>query len=225
MLVVLLVIWEVGVRVLGIRSFLLPRPTAVLASLRQRAGLLFPSYLRRRCTRPLSVSAARRRASASSSPSAWSIRASSSRRSTPSLVALYSVPKVALAPLFIIWLGHRAEAESPSRCFVGAVSHRHEFGAGAALGRARHARPRPSLRASGPQILWKIRFPNSLPTIFAGLKVGISMAFIGAMVGEIRRRPDGLGYLIVSSQSSFDTTQMFAAILLLAVLGLALFLT
>jgi NitT/TauT family transport system permease protein len=59
--------------------------------------------------------------------------------------------------------------------------------------------------------------------VFAGLKVGISLAFIGAIVGEFISSQGGLGYVVVTSQSNFETAQMFAAILILALLSLLLF--
>lgn len=80
-----------------------------------------------------------------------------------------------------------------------------------------------SLKGSPSRTLWKIRLPNALPSIFAGLKVGISFAFIGAIVGEFVASQAGLGYVVVAAQASFDTAKMFAAILLLSLVGSALF--
>jgi NitT/TauT family transport system permease protein len=74
-------------------------------------------------------------------------------------------------------------------------------------------------------MLWKIRIPNALPSMFTGFKVGISMAFIGSVVGEFVTSVKGLGYVIISAQSNFDTAQMFAAVVMLAVVGTALFFT
>lgn len=73
------------------------------------------------------------------------------------------------------------------------------------------------------QILVWIRFPNALPSIFASMKVGISLALVGAIVGEFVAADRGLGYVILTSQGVFDTPMMFAAIVLLALLGTALF--
>ena len=80
-----------------------------------------------------------------------------------------------------------------------------------------------SLRGSRFQVLRMVRFPNALPSLFAGMKVGISFAFIGAIVGEFVASSSGLGYVILSSQATFDTTRMFAAIFLLAIIGTILF--
>jgi NitT/TauT family transport system permease protein len=80
-----------------------------------------------------------------------------------------------------------------------------------------------SLRGSTLKVLVKIRFPHALPALFSGMKVAISLALIGAIVGEFVAAKRGLGYLIMLSQGQYDTPTMFAAIVILALLGIALF--
>jgi len=67
--------------------------------------------------------------------------------------------------------------------------------------------------------------PNALHAMFTGFKIGISSAFIGAVVGEFVTSVRGLGYVIISAQSNFDTAQMFGAVTMLALVGTALFYT
>jgi hypothetical protein len=64
-------------------------------------------------------------------------------------------------------------------------------------------------------VLWKIRLPNALPTLFAGMKVGISFALVGAIVGEFVAGSDGLGTVILIAEGQFDTTRVFAALVML----------
>src|SRR5436305_87448 len=80
-----------------------------------------------------------------------------------------------------------------------------------------------SVRATPLQILIRLRFPNSLPYLFAGMKVAISLALVGAIAGEFVASQAGLGYVILAAQGSFQTTRVFAAIVLLGVLGTILF--
>jgi NitT/TauT family transport system permease protein len=78
-------------------------------------------------------------------------------------------------------------------------------------------------RASRYAIMMKVRFPNALPSIFAGAKIGISFALIGAIVGEFVAGERGLGNVILTSQATFNSARAFAAILLLGILGTGMF--
>src|SRR6185503_13596441 len=121
------------------------------------------------------------------------------------LVALNSIPKVAIAPLFIIWVG----TGFPSKVTMAAVIALFAIVIDTVLGlrsldpelldlaRSMGARPR--------GILFTIRFPNALPSIFAGMKVAISLALVGTIVGEFVASQRGLGYVILSAQGTFDT--------------------
>jgi NitT/TauT family transport system permease protein len=80
-----------------------------------------------------------------------------------------------------------------------------------------------SLCASEAKIFRKVRFPHALPYVFVGLKLSITLAVIGAIVGEFIGGSQGLGYLILSSNFQMDTAMMFAGLFLLATLGLVLF--
>lgn len=139
------------------------------------------------------------------------------------LVALNSVPKVAIAPLFIIWVG----TGLMSKVTMAAVIALFAIVIDAVLG-LRSVDPElldlaRSMGARPMGILLKIRFPNALPSIFAGMKVAISLALVGTIVGEFVAASYGLGYVIVTAQSTFDTARIFASLLILAVMGTILF--
>jgi NitT/TauT family transport system permease protein len=139
------------------------------------------------------------------------------------LVGMNAIPKIALAPLFIVWLGMDIAPKVAIATLVAlfpividtVLGFRSVEPDMLDLGKA--------CRGSRNQVLFKIRFPNALPSMFAGFKVGISFAFIGALVGEFVAAQQGLGYVIISSQANFDTSRMFVAIMLLAVIGTGLF--
>jgi len=141
----------------------------------------------------------------------------------PILLAFQSVPKVAIAPLLLMWVGH---GEAPKMivvflvCFfpivVSATSGMQAVPA-ALLDLVR------SLSASQTQVFLKIRLPNAMPYIFVGLKVAITLAVIGAVIGEFVGSNSGLGYLILISTQQFDTALAFTSIILLTLMSIALF--
>ncbi|TCT06095.1 ABC transporter permease [Aquabacter spiritensis] len=139
------------------------------------------------------------------------------------LVALNSVPKVALAPLFVIWMGTGIEPKIAIALMLALFS----VVIDAVLG-LRSVDPdmislAKASRASTFAILRKIRLPNALPSIFAGLKVAISFALVGAIVGEFVAGSEGLGFAILTAQGQFDTPRVFVCLILLGLLGTALF--
>ena len=139
------------------------------------------------------------------------------------LVATNSVPKVALAPLFVIWLG----TGSAPKLAIAAIIAIFPIVINTTIGlRAIDSDMidlAVSARASRRDIMMKIRFPNALPNLFAGAKIGISFALIGAIVGEFVAGEKGLGSVILTSQASFNSARAFAAILLLGVIGTVMF--
>lgn len=139
------------------------------------------------------------------------------------LVALNSVPKVALAPLFVIWMGTGIEPKIAIALMLALFS----VVIDAVLG-LRSVDPdminlAKASRASSFAVLSKIRLPNALPSVFAGLKVAISFALVGAIVGEFVAGSEGLGFAILTAQGQFDTPRVFVCLLLLGLLGTVLF--
>jgi NitT/TauT family transport system permease protein len=139
------------------------------------------------------------------------------------LVSLNSLPKVALAPLFVIWMGTGVEPKIAIAVMLAIFSIVVDMVLGLRsvdpdiLAMAHVSRARPIA------VLWKIRLPNALPTLFAGMKVGISFALVGSIVGEFVAGSNGLGTVILIAEGQFDTTRVFAALVMLGVLGTALF--
>jgi len=139
------------------------------------------------------------------------------------IIGLNSVPKVAVAPLFVIWLGTGVEPKIAIAFLIAVFA----IVIDAVLG-LKSVPPdildlARSLRGGRLATLWRVRFPCALPSLFAGMKVAISLALVGAIVGEFVSSQRGLGYVILSAQGTFDTVRVFAAILVLAAMGVALF--
>lgn len=139
------------------------------------------------------------------------------------LVALNSIPKVALAPLFVIWMGTGPEPKVAIALMLAIFP----IVIDAVLG-LRSVDPdmlylaRVS-KASPWAVLTKIRFPCALPSLFAGMKVAISFALVGAIVGEFVAGNYGIGFQILVAQGQFDTVRVFVSLLLLGFVGTILF--
>jgi NitT/TauT family transport system permease protein len=139
------------------------------------------------------------------------------------LVALNSVPKIALAPLFIIWMGTGLSSKVAISFLIALFA----IVVDTVLG-LRSVDPDAvdlfrSLRGDNLRTLLWLRFPSAMPHLFAGMKVAISLALVGAIAGEFVASQAGLGYVILSAQGQFQTTRVFAAVVLLGVVGTLLF--
>ncbi len=141
----------------------------------------------------------------------------------PVLLGLNAVPKIAIAPILILWMGFGAGPKilvSFLLCVFPVV-----IAAATGLKQTppEHLELARSLCASRWETFRRVRFPDALPEIFIGLKVAISLAVIGAVIGEFVGSSEGLGWVIVNSGSNVNTSLAFAAMALLAALSVALF--
>lgn len=141
----------------------------------------------------------------------------------PILVTTQAVPKVAVAPIFLAWFGLGSEP----RIIIAALLAVFPIIINTAVGLVgvdpgllMLAR---STGAKGYRTFIQIRLPAAMPGFFAGLKLGIALAIVGAVVGEFVGGDTGLGYIVTNAQGNLNTSLAFAAIVLLAVLGVGLF--
>lgn len=142
----------------------------------------------------------------------------------PLFVTLSMVPKVALGPLFVVWFGYGVD----TNIFIAFVISFFPILLTTWRG-LREVEPEMldlarALKATRLQIFAKIQFPNALPYIFSGMKVGSILAVAGAIVGEFIASENGLGYLMIQVQAVLDTAAMFMAVILLTVVGVVLYL-
>jgi NitT/TauT family transport system permease protein len=141
----------------------------------------------------------------------------------PVLVLFNTLPKIALAPLFVIWLGYGIWPN----IVIGTTIAFFPMVVNTAVGLA-SAEPEMldlvrSLRASRWQVYRKIRFPNAVPYIFTGLKLNATMSVTGAIVGEFVASERGLGALIITGGVTMQTPSIFASLILISALGLVLY--
>jgi NitT/TauT family transport system permease protein len=218
--VMFLVVWEAACRLLGVRAILLPPPSLVLKELADSPGWFAEqtAYTTGITLAGFGIAALIGFVFAVVIVE-WKVL---DRALFPLFVALNSVPKVALAPLFIIWFGTGAEPKIAIAVLIAIFA----VVIDTALG-LRSVPPETLdlarvLRGSRWKVLLRIRIFCAMPHVFAGLKVAMSLALVGTIVGEFVSSQRGLGYVILSAQGMFDTPRVFAALAILAVLGVVL---
>lgn len=137
----------------------------------------------------------------------------------PNLVFFELIPKIALAPLFIIWLGTGPESRLAFAFFLAFFPILIASTTGLISTDPSLLRLCRALRASWTQTLLQVRLPYALPFVFGGIKIGATMAIIGVIVGEFITGNRGLGYVIMFAASNMETALMLGAMFLLCVLG------
>jgi NitT/TauT family transport system permease protein len=142
----------------------------------------------------------------------------------PLLIALQSVPKVALAPIVLVWLGTGLESKLAIVWLVAFFPIIVDTTAGLRSTPRELLELADSLTATPMQIFVKVQFPAALPYVITGAKVAITLAVIGAVIGEFVGSSEGLGFLLLSATSQLDTPLAFAALFALSVLGVLVYL-
>src|SRR6516162_6194998 len=142
----------------------------------------------------------------------------------PLLIALQSVPKVALAPLVLVWLGTGIESKLAIVWLVAFFPIIVDTVAGLRSTPRELVELADSLNATRAQIFLKVQFPAALPFVITGAKVAITLAVIGAVIGEFIGSSEGLGFLLLSATSQLNTPLAFAALFALAALGILVYL-
>jgi len=145
------------------------------------------------------------------------------RTMMPVLVLFNTLPKIALAPLFVIWLGYGIWPNIVIGTTIAFFPMVVNTAVGLATADPEMLELVRSLKASRWQVFTKIRFPNAVPYIFTGLKLAATMSVIGAIVGEFVASERGLGALIITGGVTLETPSIFASLILISVLGLALY--
>jgi NitT/TauT family transport system permease protein len=141
----------------------------------------------------------------------------------PILIATQSVPKVAVAPIILVWFGIGFKSKLVIAFLVAFFPIVVDTAAGMRATPAGLLELARSLRASRWQIFLKVQFPAALPSVFAGAKVAVTLAVIGAVIGEFIGSLNGLGNLLLSANAQLDSPLAWAALVWLSVLGIVLF--
>jgi NitT/TauT family transport system permease protein len=220
-MVVLLALWEAVVRLFKIAPYLLPAPSEIILTIVKYHQVLLADTLVTLWEIILGFVAG----SVIGLLLAIGILFSRviERVVYPPAIVTQIVPKLAIAPLFVVWFGVGLQP----KVLITALMCLFPVLINAAIGlRAVDQRILDlmhSLSASRWQIFVKVQFPNAAAYIFAGLKIGITMAVVGAIVGEWMGSDHGLGHQILMANSQLRTDLLFAALVMLSLLGVGLF--
>lgn len=218
---VLIGIWQIAVPLAGLSEFVLPTPFAIAKRMVTDASLLAThSYITL-----LEVIVGFGLSVAIGIPLSLAIFYSRTFEKAvyPILVALQTIPKVSLAPLLVLYLGY---GWAPKITLAFLISF-FPIVIATVVGLQSLDRNLVSLvRSMGAnewQTFFKVRLPAALPSIFGGFKVAISLAVIGAVIGEYIAAEQGLGYLQLQANALFDTTLNFATVVTISALGVILY--
>lgn len=220
-LVAMVVVWDVAIRVLGIPPYQIPAPKDVLVTLWND----WPTLLREAWPTTVSTLWGFLLTVVFGIPMAMLIAGSRTVESYvyPLLVFSQSIPKIAIAPLFVVWFGFGTLPKVLSAFLLGffpvVVSAVQGF---------KSVEPdmldlAKAMEANRLQTFRMISVPHAMPAIFAGLKVSITLAIVGAVVGEFVGSNSGIGYVLQRSIGNFDLPTMFAALIILSLMGVIMF--
>jgi NitT/TauT family transport system permease protein len=217
----LLAVWEVAVRLLKVPAYLLPPPSEIIrVFVDEFARIAFHGWV---TTYEMLLGYAL--AVGIGIPLAIAITSSErfDRFVMPQMLFFQVVPKVAIAPLFLVWFGVGALP----KVLVAFLISFFPIVIDAAVGlRSMSSEMRDLARSMGAsrlQVFARFRLPTSLPYLFSGLKVAATLAVAGAVVGEFVGADKGLGYLLLVTNSNLETALMFATLFALTFIGLAFF--
>jgi NitT/TauT family transport system permease protein len=220
-IVAVLIVWEVIVRVFHVPDYLLPPPTQIFARMVAERELLIQYMYVTLAETVLGF------ALAVSLGVAAAILVTTSERIKdvvmPLIVVTQLVPKVAIAPLILIWFGYGIPSKIVMAFLIAFFPIVIDMIAGLTMVEKELVDLLRSLGASRWKIFVKAQIPNSLPFLFSGMRISITLAIIGAIVGEFVGGSSGLGYLIVVATSQLKTELVFASLVVLTIVGFALF--
>lgn len=141
----------------------------------------------------------------------------------PILIATQSIPKVAVAPIILVWFGIGMESKLVIAFLVAFFPIVVDTATGLKATPSGLLELARSASASPSQTFWKVQFPAAMPFILSGAKVAVTLAVIGAVIGEFVGSNEGLGNLLLSANAQLDGPLAWAALVWLSVLGIVLF--
>jgi NitT/TauT family transport system permease protein len=221
-LIALLGGWEFAIDALGVNSYVLPPPSAIAASIVEMTldGSLAANLLvtgeEALCGLLIAVIAGLAIGALVAHSPLFE------RTVYGYLVAIQTMPKIALAPLFVAWFGFGLASKVSVAALIAFFPMLVNVIVGLKSCDEGKIDVLRALAASEWRIFWLVRLPFALPYIFAGLNVAVVFALTGAIVGEFVGARDGLGYQMLMANSAMDIPQVFGVLVVLGAIGLAL---
>ena len=220
--VVILAVWAAVAVIFRVPEYILPLPHDVLRAMVDDADLFWPATVV--TLRETLVGFGIAVGVGVPVGAAISFSKAVERLMYPMLVSAQAVPKVALAPLFVIWFGYGGTTIALVAASIAIFPIIVNTALGLGLIEADMVRLGRIMGGSKWRLFRKIRLPIALPSIFAGMKLGITLALIGAVVGEFVASSSGLGYIAQASSGNLQTERTFGALVALSAMGIVLFL-
>jgi NitT/TauT family transport system permease protein len=215
------VVWEVACIVMKIPDYIVPTPHRVVQKIIESRSLLYTHSLTSMAEIVLGFILASLCALLCAIAMVHSRRVEAVLE--PFLVVSQVVPKVALAPLFIIWFGHGILPKIIIAMLIAFFPVLVNAVVGLRSIDAEILELMESIAANKRQTFWRVRLPNSLPYIFPALKVAALLSIVGAMVGEFVGSDRGLGYLMIIGDVNLDTDLLFASLVVVTVFGMIVY--
>jgi NitT/TauT family transport system permease protein len=220
-IVTFLLAWQLFVVIYKMPPYLLPTPTAIAASFIDQ----LPTLLSNGWVTVYEMLVGYGMAVGIAIPLAIAI--TSSQRFNefvmPTVLFFQIVPKVAIAPLFLVWFGVGAAPKILVAFLISFFPIVIDTAVGLRSMSAEMGDLARSMGATRMQIFAQFRLPTSLPYLFSGLKVAATLAIAGTVVGEFVGADKGLGYLLLVTNSNMETALMFATIVALTIIGLVFY--
>jgi len=217
----LFVVWELACRLFGIPEYILPTPTASFA-----AAWTFRDAIWMHAVQTLLTTLAGF-VLAVAFGVLLGVAVGSSRAvyraSNPLLIGFNSVPKVAVVPILVMWFGIGTVPAILTAFLISFFPIVVNVATGLATLEPELRDVLRSLGATRRDILVKVGFPRALPFFFASLKVAITLAFVGSVMSETVASNLGVGYLMMSASSRFNMPLVFAGLLVIAAMGIAMY--
>lgn len=217
----LLLAWEAAVKLLDVKLYILPPPSVIATTLWTKWPIIGTAALY--TAQPMLIGFALAVVIGVALALAFAVSRLFEALVYPQIVFLQIIPKIAVAPLFMIWFGYGLTSKvlvvfllSFFPVVVSAVQAFRSLDPDILdLARVTGATP--------ARMFWKVQLPHALPTLFTGFKVAAALAATAAVVAEFVSSDRGLGYLLVDYTNRFETPGVFAAILVLSLMGLLLY--
>jgi len=220
-LAALLLLWALITTVFKIPDYLLPSPIAVI----RRAVLEWRILISQTSYTLIEIVAGFLGSILIGVPMAFAVVLSRpvERVVLPMVVASQAIPKVAIAPILVVWLGFGLFPKIAISFLIAFFPILVSTIAGLKSVETEMIDLVRSMGASTMKIMLRVRLPSALPQIFSGLKVAIALSVVGAIVGEFVGADRGLGFLLLTATGALDGTLVWAALLVLIGLGILLF--
>jgi ABC-type nitrate/sulfonate/bicarbonate transport system permease component len=221
LVIAIILLWEAAVRAFSIPPIVLPAPSAIAAHIYAN----FDKLLGHTWTTTYEIGIGFTAGAALGIAMALAMVEFPALRGTiyPLVIGSQTIPKIAIAPLLIIWFGVGVLPKILIIALLALFPVLVNTASGLESTDRGHLDLLRSVDANKGQVYWHVRFPTALPHLFAGLKLAVTVSVIGAIVGEWVASTRGLGYLLLFYTQYLDIIGAFAVLIVLVVLGVALF--